>query len=71
MRILWNWCCLRCAVTQAGRTYRIFLRLRCVALFPLLGGLRDNEVAEGEIEAWSRHTVGPFQVHMFAGTTFS
>ncbi len=31
------------------------------------GGLHDKEVTQDEIEAWSRHTVGPFQVHMLPG----
>ncbi len=48
--------------------YRSQPPLRCpVSAF---GGLRDNEVTQDEIEAWSRHTVGPFQVHMLPGDHF-
>lgn len=48
--------------------YRSQLPLRCpISAF---GGLQDNEVTQHEIEAWSRHTRGPFQVHMFPGDHF-
>jgi len=39
--------------------------LRCpVSAF---GGLYDKEVRREEIEAWSSHTVGPFDVNMLPG----
>lgn len=39
--------------------------LRCpISAF---GGLQDREVNKYEIEAWSGHTVGPFQAHMLPG----
>lgn len=42
--------------------------LRCpISAF---GGLQDNEVTQDKIEAWSCHTVGPFQVHMLPGDHF-
>ena len=48
--------------------YRSQPPLRCpVSAF---GGLHDNEATQGEIEAWSRHTVGPFQVQMLPGDHF-
>jgi medium-chain acyl-[acyl-carrier-protein] hydrolase len=48
--------------------YRVQPPLRCpISTF---GGLRDSEVTQGEIEAWSRHTVGPFRVHMLPGDHF-
>lgn len=51
-------------------TYRYHSQppLRCpVSAF---GGRHDNEVTQGEIEAWSRHTMGSFQVHMLPGDHF-
>lgn len=48
--------------------YRSQSPLRCpVSAF---GGLQDNEVTQDEIEAWSCHTVGPFQAHMLPGNHF-
>lgn len=48
--------------------YRSQPPLRCpVSAF---GGLQDKEVAQDQVEAWSRHTVGPFQVHMLPGDHF-
>lgn len=48
--------------------YRSQLPLRCP--FSTFGGLDDREVTQDEIEAWSRHTVGPFQVNMLPGDHF-
>jgi medium-chain acyl-[acyl-carrier-protein] hydrolase len=48
--------------------YRSQPPLRCpISAF---GGLQDNEVTQDEIEAWSCHTVGSFQVHMLPGDHF-
>jgi medium-chain acyl-[acyl-carrier-protein] hydrolase len=34
------------------------------------GGLRDKEVLPEDVRAWSRHTTGPFQVHLLRGDHF-
>jgi medium-chain acyl-[acyl-carrier-protein] hydrolase len=34
------------------------------------GGLRDEEVLPEDIRAWSRHTTGPFRVHLLPGDHF-
>ncbi len=48
--------------------YRSQPPLRCpISAF---GGLHDNEATQDEIEAWSHHTVGPFQVLMLPGGHF-
>jgi medium-chain acyl-[acyl-carrier-protein] hydrolase len=48
--------------------YRPHPPLRCpVSAF---GGLYDKEVRRDEVEAWSSHTVGPFDVNMLPGDHF-
>jgi medium-chain acyl-[acyl-carrier-protein] hydrolase len=48
--------------------YRPQPPLRCpVSAF---GGLGDKEVMREEVEGWSRHTTGPFNVHMLPGDHF-
>jgi medium-chain acyl-[acyl-carrier-protein] hydrolase len=48
--------------------YRAQPPLRCpISAF---GGLQDKEVARDQVDAWSRHTVGPFQVQMLPGDHF-
>jgi medium-chain acyl-[acyl-carrier-protein] hydrolase len=34
------------------------------------GGLRDKEVSPEDVRAWSRHTTGPFRVHLLPGDHF-
>lgn len=34
------------------------------------GGLRDKEVPPEDVRAWSRHTTGPFRVHLLPGDHF-
>ena len=34
------------------------------------GGLRDKEVPPEDVRAWSRHTTGPFRVHLLPGEHF-
>ncbi|MGH3985957.1 MAG: thioesterase II family protein, partial [Pseudonocardiaceae bacterium] len=34
------------------------------------GGLRDKEVLPEDVRAWSRHTTGPFRVHLLPGDHF-
>jgi medium-chain acyl-[acyl-carrier-protein] hydrolase len=34
------------------------------------GGLRDAEVLPEDVRAWSRHTIGPFRVHLLPGDHF-
>jgi medium-chain acyl-[acyl-carrier-protein] hydrolase len=48
--------------------YRPQPALRCP--FSAFGGVDDNEVRRDEIEAWSCHTTGPFQIHIFPGDHF-
>jgi hypothetical protein len=48
--------------------FRAGAPLRCpVSAF---GGLLDDEVVHEEIEAWRRHTTGPFRARMFLGDHF-
>lgn len=34
------------------------------------GGLGDKEVPPEDVRAWSRHTAGPFRVHLLSGDHF-
>lgn len=36
----------------------------------VFGGLRDKEVPPEDVRAWSRHTTGPFRVHLLPGDHF-
>jgi medium-chain acyl-[acyl-carrier-protein] hydrolase len=42
--------------------------LRCP--MTVFGGLEDRDVKRADLEAWSRHTTGPFQVRVLAGDHF-
>jgi medium-chain acyl-[acyl-carrier-protein] hydrolase len=55
---------------RAAETYdfRPGAPLRCP--ISAYGGLDDDEVIHEEIEAWGRHTSGPFRVQMFPGDHF-
>ena len=55
---------------KLAETYRLRRQppLRCpVSAF---GGREDDEVADGDLEAWSHHTTGPFDVHLLSGDHF-
>jgi medium-chain acyl-[acyl-carrier-protein] hydrolase len=56
-----------CALTETY-AFRSEAMLSCpVSAF---GGLRDKEVPPEDVRAWSRHTTGPFRVHLLPGDHF-
>ncbi|HEY0583251.1 MAG TPA: thioesterase domain-containing protein, partial [Chloroflexota bacterium] len=42
--------------------------LRCP--MTVFGGLEDAELTSDELEAWSKHTSGPFEMHVLPGDHF-
>jgi medium-chain acyl-[acyl-carrier-protein] hydrolase len=56
-----------CALTE---TYAFSSEAMLSCPVSAFGGLRDKEVPPEDVRAWSRHTTGPFRVHLLPGDHF-
>jgi len=53
-----------------AETYVVSKQARLSCPVSVFGGLGDKEVLPEDVRAWSRHTTGPFRVHLLPGDHF-
>ncbi|MGH3786771.1 MAG: thioesterase II family protein [Pseudonocardiaceae bacterium] len=53
-----------------SETYQSSARALLSCPVSAFGGLRDKDVPPEDVQAWSHHTTGPFQIHLLPGDHF-